>query len=194
MRKTIILTERDLTILVKRIITEHEIVKNNKKDKGFVDGNYSLSFAGFKKAVNASRDFFKNEVFSDITDKELAQILSKSKKVNVKKLINKIEDEKSESISEGYINEGIIDRIKDFVSTLGIYAGGLTSAAALISIAGEVSGWSQSRFFTKIHEINQEFMGLGRGNATMALLVMVLGIILACYSYSKRETKRETSK
>jgi len=190
MRKTIILTERDLTILVKRIIKEHGIVKNNEKDKGFIGG----SFAGFKKAINAARDFFKNEVFSDLTDKELAQILSKSKKVNVKKLINKIEDEESESISEGYINEGIIDRIKDFVSTLGIYAGGLTSAAALISIAGEVSGWSQSRFFTKIHEINQEFMGLGRGNATMALLVMVLGIILACYSYSKRETNRETSK
>lgn len=190
MRKTIILTERDLTILVKRIIKEHGIVKNNNKDKGFIGG----SFAGFKKAINAARDFFKNEVFSDLTDKELAQILSKSKKVNVKKLINKIEDEESESISEGYINEGIIDRIKDFVSTLGIYAGGLTSAAALISIAGEVSGWSQSRFFTKIHEINQEFMGLGRGNATMALLVMVLGIILACYSYSKRETNRETSK
>ena len=190
MRKTIILTERDLTILVKRIIKEHGIVKNNDKDKGFIGG----SFAGFKKAINAARDFFKNEVFSDLTDKELAQILSKSKKVNVKKLINKIEDEESESISEGYINEGIIDRIKDFVSTLGIYAGGLTSAAALISIAGEVSGWSQSRFFTKIHEINQEFMGLGRGNATMALLVMVLGIILACYSYSKRETNRETSK
>ena len=190
MRKTIILTERDLTILVKRIIKEHGIVKNNEKDKGFIGG----SFAGFKKAINAARDFFKNEVFSDLTDKELAQILSKSKKVNVKKLINKIEDEDSESISEGYINEGIIDRIKDFVSTLGIYAGGLTSAAALISIAGEVSGWSQSRFFTKIHEINQEFMGLGRGNATMALLVMVLGIILACYSYSKRETNRETSK
>ena len=190
MRKTIILTERDLTILVKRIIKEHGIVKNNEKDKGFIGG----SFSGFKKAINAARDFFKNEVFSDLTDKELAQILSKSKKVNVKKLINKIEDEESESISEGYINEGIIDRIKDFVSTLGIYAGGLTSAAALISIAGEVSGWSQSRFFTKIHEINQEFMGLGRGNATMALLVMVLGIILACYSYSKRETNRETSK
>ena len=190
MRKTIILTERDLTILVKRIIKEHGIVKNNEKDKGFIGG----SFAGFKKAINAARDFFKNEVFSDLTDKELAQILSKSKKVNVKKLINKIEDEATESISEGYINEGIIDRIKDFVSTLGIYAGGLTSAAALISIAGEVSGWSQSRFFTKIHEINQEFMGLGRGNATMALLVMVLGIILACYSYSKRETNRETSK
>ena len=190
MRKTIILTERDLTILVKRIIKEHGIVKNNEKDKGFIGG----SFAGFKKAINAARDFFKNEVFSDLTDKELAQILSKSKKVNIKKLINKIEDEESESISEGYINEGIIDRIKDFVSTLGIYAGGLTSAAALISIAGEVSGWSQSRFFTKIHEINQEFMGLGRGNATMALLVMVLGIILACYSYSKRETNRETSK
>ena len=190
MRKTIILTERDLTILVKRIIKEHGIVKNNEKDKGFIGG----SFAGFKKAINAARDFFKNEVFSDLTDKELAQILSKSKKVNVKKLINKIEDEESESISEGYINEGIIDRIKDFVSTLGIYAGGLTSAAALISIAGEVSGWSQSKFFTKIHEINQEFMGLGRGNATMALLVMVLGIILACYSYSKRETNRETSK
>jgi hypothetical protein len=190
MKKTIILTERDLTILVKRIIKEHGIVKNNEKDKGFIGG----SFAGFKKAINAARDFFKNEVFSDLTDKELAQILSKSKKVNVKKLINKIEDEESESISEGYINEGIIDRIKDFVSTLGIYAGGLTSAAALISIAGEVSGWSQSRFFTKIHEINQEFMGLGRGNATMALLVMVLGIILACYSYSKRETNRETSK
>ena len=190
MRKTIILTERDLTILVKRIIKEHGIVKNNEKDKGFIGG----SFAGFKKAINAARDFFKNEVFSDLTDKELAQILSKSKKVNGKKVINKIEDEESESISEGYINEGIIDRIKDFVSTLGIYAGGLTSAAALISIAGEVSGWSQSRFFTKIHEINQEFMGLGRGNATMALLVMVLGIILACYSYSKRETNRETSK
>ena len=190
MKKTIILTERDLTILVKRIIKEHGIVKNNEKDKGFIGG----SFSGFKKAINAARDFFKNEVFSDLTDKELAQILSKSKKVNVKKLINKIEDEESESISEGYINEGIIDRIKDFVSTLGIYAGGLTSAAALISIAGEVSGWSQSRFFTKIHEINQEFMGLGRGNATMALLVMVLGIILACYSYSKRETNRETSK
>ena len=190
MKKTIILTERDLTILVKRIIKEHGIVKNNEKDKGFIGG----SFAGFKKAINAARDFFKNEVFSDLTDKELAQILSKSKKVNVKKLINKIEDEESESISEGYINEGIIDRIKDFVSTLGIYAGGLTSAAALISIAGEVSGWSQSRFFTKIHEINQEFMGLGRGNATMALLVMVLGIILACYSYSKIETNRETSK
>ena len=190
MKKTIILTERDLTILVKRIIKEHGIVKNNEKDKGFIGG----SFAGFKKAINAARDFFKNEVFSDLTDKELAQILSKSKKVNVKKLINKIEDEESESISEGYINEGIIDRIKDFVSTLGIYAGGLTSAAALISIAGEVSGWSQSRFFNKIHEINQEFIGLGRGNATMALLVMVLGIILACYSYSKRETNRETSK
>jgi hypothetical protein len=190
MKKTIILTERDLTILVKRIIKEHGIVKNNEKDKGFIGG----SFSGFKKAINAARDFFKNKVFSDLTDKELDQILRKSKKVNVKKLINKIEDEESESISEGYINEGIIDRIKDFVSTLGIYAGGLTSAAALISIAGEVSGWSQSRFFTKIHEINQEFMGLGRGNATMALLVMVLGIILACYSYSKRETNRETSK
>ena len=84
MRKTIILTERDLTILVKRIIKEHGIVKNNEKDKGFIGG----SFAGFKKAINASRDFFKNEVFSDLTDKELAQILSKSKKVNVKKLIN----------------------------------------------------------------------------------------------------------
>jgi hypothetical protein len=35
---------------------------------------------------------------------------------------------------------------------------------------------------------------MGRGNAGMALLVMVLGIILACFSYSKRETNRERSK
>ena len=97
-------------------------------------------------------------------------------------------------MDEGYLNEGIISRVKDFISNLGIYAGGLASATGLISIAGEVSGWSQSEFFTKIHEINEQYLGMGRGNAGMALLVMVLGIILACFSYSKRETNRERSK
>ena len=146
------------------------------------------------KIVLTQIGFFKNEVFSDLTDAELSKILKKSKEVNLEKIINKLDDEESKLVDEGYINEGIISRVKDFISNLGIYAGGLASATGLISIAGEVSGWSQSEFFTKIHEINEQYMGLGRGNAGMALLVMVLGIILACFSYSKRETNRERSK
>jgi hypothetical protein len=175
------LTERDLTRLVKRVIREREM------DEDF----FGNTFSKFKSAVNASKEFFKNEVFSDLTDKELSQILRKAENVNIEKIINKLEDE--ESISESYLNENLISKVKNFVSNLGIYVGGLASAAGLISIAGEVSGWSQSKFFTKINEINEQYMGLGRGNATMALLVMVLGIILACYSYSKRESNRERS-
>ena len=184
MRRTVRLTERDLVRIAKTIITEKE------KEKGLIRG----SFDNFKKAVNASKNFFKNEVFSDLTDAELSKILKKSKEVNLEKIINKLDDEESKLVDEGYINEGIISRVKDFISNLGIYAGGLASATGLISIAGEVSGWSQSEFFTKIHEINEQYMGLGRGNAGMALLVMVLGIILACFSYSRRETNRERSK
>ena len=57
MARIIRLTERDLVRIAKTIITE----KEKEKEKGLIRG----SFDNFKKAVNASKNFFKNEVFSD---------------------------------------------------------------------------------------------------------------------------------
>ena len=153
--RKVILTERELTSLIKRIIRETEEMDSKKTTK--------------QDMVDALGAFFSKHKSKLRSDKE--------------DIMSAADDFKSEEMNERYLQEGdededdIDSRKSSFKEKL-MKRGGFTMAAlGFLGYIGNVMGWSESTMTTKIHEFT-EMLGAGNytGPITVAMIVAGLGI------------------
>jgi hypothetical protein len=153
--RKVILTERELTSLIKRIIRETEEMDSKKATK--------------KDMVDALGAFFSKYKSKLRSDKE--------------DIMSAADDFKSEEMNERYLQEGdededdIDSRKSSFKEKL-MKRGGFTMAAlGFLGYIGNVMGWSESTMTTKIHEFTEMF-GTGNyaGPITVAMIAAGLGI------------------
>jgi hypothetical protein len=154
--RKVILTERELTNLIKRIVRETEEMDSKKATKSDV--------------VDALGGFFSKYKSKLRSDKE--------------DIMSVADDFKSEEMNERYLQEGdededdnINSRKSSFKEKL-MKTGGFTMAAlGLVGFIGRSMGWSEFETTTKIYEYIEQF-GAGNysGPITVAMIVAGLGI------------------
>lgn len=155
--RKVILTERELTSLIKRIIRETEEMDSQMATK--------------KDMVDTLGAFFSKHKRKLQHDKE--------------DIMAAAEEFASEEMTESYLNEededeemNDIDSRKSSFKEKLMIGGGFTSAAlGFLGYIGNVMGWSESTMTTKIHEFTEMF-GTGNyaGPITVAMIAAGLGI------------------
>jgi hypothetical protein len=160
--RKVILTERELTSLIKRIIRETE--EMDTENEG---GELSK-----KEAVDLIADFFKQEVLPE---------LSSAQKHKLKMKVSK---GSSRSLGERYLEEGddedsdISDRKRSFRDQLMMKGGGAMAASGLLGLLGSSMGWSEFETTTKIHEFI-EMAGVGNYDGPITVAMIAAGLALA---------------
>jgi len=161
--RKVILTERELTSLIKRIIRETE--EMDMENEG---GELSK-----KEAVDLISDFFKQEVLPELSSAEKH------------KLKMKVGGGSSRSLGERYLEEGdddedsnISDRKRSFRDQLMMKGGGAMAAAGVLGYIGSVMGWSEFETTTKIHEFI-EMAGAGNYTGPITVAMIAAGLALA---------------
>lgn len=185
MKKVVRLTESDLRRMVLRVIQEQEQSKYQEMEEGLF-GSFGDKF---KEAVGEVADFFKNEVLSDLSKEEKDDIKDRLGDVSVDRELNKLEKKEEHEINEGYLTEGIFDRVKDFFLRVGVGLGGVIGVGGFIAFVSEITGWSESQLLTRIHEI-VESVGLGRYSGPLSLLLFVIGIAMALGFTAMRHNRK----
>lgn len=157
--RKVILTERELTNLIKKIVRETEEMDSKMTTK--------------KDVVDALGAFFSKYKSKLRSDKE--------------DIMSAADDFKSEEMNERYLQEGdededededdIYSRKSSFKEKLMKIGGFTTAAIGFLGYIGNVMGWSESTMTSKIHEFTQTF-GVGNyaGPITVAMIVAGLGM------------------
>ncbi len=165
--RKVILTERELTSLIRRIIQETEEMDSSKSKKR------RTKKATKTDVVDTLGDFFSKHKSKLRGDEE--KIMMAAKKFA------------SKEVSERYLQEGdededdnnIEDRKSSFRDKL-MTRGGFTMAAlGLVGVIGRSMGWSEFETTTKIFQFMEE-LGTGQysGPITVAMIVAGLGMAI----------------
>jgi hypothetical protein len=163
--RKVILTERELTSLIRRIIRETEEMDSNNE-------------ASKKDVENALAKFFKREVLPELSSSEKNKIMRKADMMEMKELeemslYEADEDEEDEDTDD------IKSRKSSFKDKL-MTRGGFTMAAlGLVGVIGRSMGWSEFETTTKIFQFMEE-LGTGQysGPITVAMIAAGLGMAI----------------
>ena len=123
-------------------------------------------------------EFFKTEVFADITTKE-------------KSILAKVGAEVAPEINEHCLNEGLRDRFKSFKEKTMIGAGLSTLVTGFIGFVSQVTGWSDSEIMTGLHEFFLKF-GFDTYTGPITVGMIFAGLLLALKGYSDRGNRLNT--
>jgi len=154
--RKVILTERELTSLIERIIKETEEMDSHRATKKDMVQTLGAFFSKYKNKLRA--------------DKEDIMIAA--------------DEFEYEEMSEGYLHEGDEDEDEDIDSRKSSFKykmmqlGGFTTAAlGFLGFIGRTMGWSEFETTTKINQFVEQF-GTGNyaGPITVAMIVAGLGI------------------
>lgn len=169
--RKVILTERELTSLIKRIIRETE--EMDMENEG---GEMSK-----KEVVGAISDFFKQEVLPELSSSEK------------RKLKMKVDGSSSKSLGERELeeDEDIKDRMSNFKEKLMMRGGAAMTAAGILGYIGSVMGWSEFETTTKIHEFVEQF---GAGNYAGPITVAMIAAGLTLAFKGRSDSYRRTGK
>jgi hypothetical protein len=165
--RKVILTERELTSLIKRIVRETKETGMDM-DMDFENEDNEITR---KEAISLIADFFKQEVLPELTPSEK------------RKLKTKVSDTSPRSLGESYLDEededkNIDDRRSSFREKLMMRGGGALAASGLIGVIGSSMGWSEFETTTKIHEFI-EMSGLGNYDGPITVAMIAAGLVLA---------------
>jgi hypothetical protein len=185
--KQIILNERELTNLIKRMVSEaEETIKKDKKKSG--------GFSWVRSAAREIAELFKDEILPEIPEDELKKLKSKARELDPKSAIDEIprfanSEEGEESLTnaeeklgddilmESIINEGLSDRMVRVLTRTGVISGIGMSASGLMTYASTIMGYIDSSFLKKVHEIVDPYCSAFCG--PLGLMALILGTLLA---------------
>jgi hypothetical protein len=185
--KQIILTERELTNLIKKIVSEvEETDKKTKKKSG--------GFGWVKSAAREIAELFKDEILPEIPEDELKKLKSKARELDPKSAIDEIphfanSEEGEESLTdaekklgddvliESIINEGLSERMVRVLTRTGVISGIGMSVSGLMTYASTIMGYIDSDFLKKVHEIVDPYCSAFCG--PLGLMALILGTLLA---------------
>lgn len=194
--RKVILTERELTTLIKRIVKETEEMSNMESGKGMEDmeSERGGSFSWIKRAARQVAELFKDEILPQIPEEEVSDLKNQAREMNPRMALSELphfakseEGEEALSkaervvgegvLSESIITEGISDRVIRFLAKTGVISGIGLTISGFVGFASNCMGYIDSGFLTKVHEIIDPYCGIFCG--PLSVLVIILGAALA---------------
>ncbi len=169
MKKTIILTERELTKLIKRIVRESK--DNNMRD----EEQEKLSPP---EIIDIISNFFEEEVLPEASPEEISKLNRMSKKMK-------------NSMNERYLGENLKNRFTKFKEKAMIGIGASSVATGMVGFASQIAGWSESELMTKLHEYFQSF-GYGQDTGPLSVALIAAGLAAALKGYSNMANRLNT--
>jgi len=201
-RKTVRLTESELTRLIKTIVED-------TKEK--MDMDFEMPDRGgfdVMSAVRKASKMFEREFAGELSDREMMKLERLADKIDVERVMSKLEKSQGEDlddreekasdkiediiaqVSESYLTEGKFDRIKSILARAGIFGGlGLMTVSGLAFVS-QISGHVDFDFLNGVYEIVQS-SGCNRYCGAYAFYIAVLGVVMYFKGRSVRDLSRE---
>lgn len=196
--RKVILTERELTDLIKKIIRETEETSDMEEKGGG-------SFGWIKKAAREIASLFRSEILPEIPEDELDELKDMAVEIDPKSAINelphfasseegelalaKAEERLGENtLTEAILTEGLSDRVLRILSKAGVFAGIGISGSGLMTYASNILGYVDSDFLRRVHEIVEPYCSAFCG--PLGLVALILGALLAIGSYAVGYNRR----
>jgi hypothetical protein len=201
-RKTVRLTESELTRLIKTIVED-------TKEK--MDMDFEMPDRGgfdVMSAVRKASKMFEREFAEELSDREMMKLERLADKIDVERVMSKLErsqgedlDDREEKasdkiediikqVSESYLTEGKFDRIKSILARAGIFGGlGLMTVSGLAFVS-QIPGHVDFEYLDRVYEMVQS-LGCSRYCGPYAFYIAVLGVIMFFAGRAERDLSRD---
>jgi len=172
--RKVILTERELTNLIKKIVRETEETET-------IDFNFGNQYEEDLTPEEIIANWFEDEGLLDLPERKLDRIEDK---------VDQIE---SKSMMERYIREdkGMGRKRPSFSSRMMQGSGAVMTVAGLMGFIGNSMGWSEFETTQKLHELT-EMLNTSNyaGPISVAMIAAGIGLALVGKNKAYRETGR----
>ncbi len=201
-RKTVRLTESELTRLIKTIVED-------TKEK--MDMDFEMPDRGgfdVMSAVSKASKMFEREFAEELSDREMKKLERLADNIDVDRVMSKLERSQGEDlndreekvsdkiediitqVSESYLTEGKFDRIKSILARAGIFGGlGLMTVAGLAFVS-QIPGHVDFDYLDRVYDMVQS-LGCSRYCGPYAFYIAVLGVVMYFKGRAVRDLSRE---
>ena len=198
-KRTVRLTESELTRLIKRIVEDTErgameMERPMTRTKGF----------SIMDAVQKAAEIFERDFADNLDEETMSELESKTSRINVDRAISKLERNSEDElsgreemasekindmlgdISESFLSEGKFDRIKSIIARANIFGGLGVIGTAGTAFVSMIPGYVDFEFLTKVHDM-VESVGCSRYCGPLSFFVACLGVAMFFHGMSRKD-------
>ena len=206
------LTESELVTLVNRIVNEN-MMSNGEMEEGWLGDKMKSKFGWVMDAAKKVAELFKDEYMDDIPEEKINELKDQAanilpNKFDLEDNLDNMDSEEGEEalteaaymlpssrrlLKEGLLLEGkALDKALRILDKIGITSGLAITTGGLLAFASQAMGFTDVKFLGDVHDIVKSF-GCGIYCGPLSLIVMILGVAIAFFSWSK-SIKRQNSR
>lgn len=198
-KRTVRLTESELTRLIKRIVEDTErgameMERPMTRRKGF----------SIMDAVQKAAEIFERDFADNLDDETMSELERKTARINVDRAVSKLErnsedelsgreemasekiDDMLGDISESFLSEGKFDRIKSIIARANIFGGLGVIGAAGTAFVSMIPGYVDFEFLLRVHEM-VETTGCSRYCGPLSFFIACLGVAMFFHGMVRKD-------
>ncbi len=198
-KRTVRLTESELTRLIKRIVEDTEkgameMERPMTRRKGF----------SIMDAVQKAAEIFEKDFADNLDEETMSELESKTSRINLDRAISKLERNSEDElsgreemasekindmlgdISESFLSEGKFDRIKSIIARANIFGGLGVIGAAGTAFVSMLPGYVDFEFLLRVHEM-VETTGCSRYCGPLSFFIACLGVAMFFHGMSRKD-------
>ena len=198
-KRTVRLTESELTRLIKRIVEDTErgameMERPMTRRKGF----------SIMDAVQKAAEIFERDFADNLDDETMSELERKTARINVDRAVSKLENSSEEEltsreemasekindmlgdISESFLSEGKFDRIKSIIARANIFGGLGVIGAAGTAFVSMLPGYVDFEFLLRVHEM-VETTGCSRYCGPLSFFIACLGVAMFFHGMVRKD-------
>ncbi len=198
-KRTVRLTESELTRLIKRIVEDTEkgameMERPMTRRKGF----------SIMDAVQKAAEIFERDFADNLDEETMSELESKTSRINLDRAISKLERNSEDElsgreemasekindmlgdISESFLSEGKFDRIKSIIARANIFGGLGVIGAAGTAFVSMLPGYVDFEFLLRVHEM-VETTGCSRYCGPLSFFIACLGVAMFFHGMSRKD-------
>lgn len=200
-KRTVRLTESELTRLIKRIVEDTERGAMEMERPMRRRGGFSIM-----DAVRKAAEIFQSDFADNLDEETMSELKSKTSRINVDRAISKLERNSEDELSdreemasekiddmlednmlgESFLNEGTFDRIKSIIARANIFGGLGVIGAAGTAFVSMIPGYVDFEFLLRVHEM-VETTGCSRYCGPLSFFIACLGVAMFFHGMSRKD-------
>lgn len=189
-KRTVRLTESELTRLIKRIVEDTE--RGAMEMERPMRGREGFSIMD---AVEKASKIFGREFADELDEEVMSDLEDAASKINVERVVSKLERKSNDeisnreematekiedmisSISESFLNEDVFDRVKSIMAKVGVFGGLAILGMGGLAYASMITGYVDFEFLKRVHEMVTS-SGCDKYCGPLSFFIACLGIAM----------------